>query len=260
VGQWQLKEAEKAGAQLMDNSEVIDVDREKNELIIKDKERIKYEYLIGADGDESVVSKSLGTRSDTLTRGAEIKFDGYEGNALEVFLNYEKLGWGYMWILPYDHGSASLGAGTASKYPSSKRLVENAKEIMLKEKGVDLSKHKPSFRNLKATYGGFRHGNIFLVGDAATFISALWGEGIYPALKSGEIAAKAIINKDYNYKIDVNALYKFHRRGSVFISAINFIPTSFMGKATRVGFKFLPIFLKFDFAKRFIRTFLAKVR
>jgi len=62
-------------------------------------------------------------------------------------------------------------------------------------------------------YHGFRHGNIFLTGDAASFICTVSGEGIYQAIRSGEIAAKCITDPEWNYKPELQDLLKYHRYG-----------------------------------------------
>jgi hypothetical protein len=54
------------------------------------------------------------------------------------------------------------------------------------------------------SYHGFSHRNdtVFLVGDAASFICVPTGEGIYQAMKSGELAAKKILGIKENYTRD----------------------------------------------------------
>jgi Dehydrogenases (flavoproteins) len=68
---------------------------------------------------------------------------------------------------------------------------------------------------IKFNYNGFRFGDIFLVGDAASFNFTTVGEGIYQAMRSGEIAAKAIIDPTYRWKDDIEQLLIYHRLGSL---------------------------------------------
>jgi hypothetical protein len=63
------------------------------------------------------------------------------------------------------------------------------------------------------SYHGFKHGNIFLTGDAASFACSADGEGIYQAIRSGEIAAKCIIDPKWRYKSELRDLIKYHRFG-----------------------------------------------
>ncbi len=81
-----------------------------------------------------------------------------------------------------------------------------------------MKKHGMNFKELKAEaatinfdYRGWRFGNIFLVGDAAGLASGLTGEGIYPAVLSGETVAKTILDSAYDCgKLDT--LIKKQRR------------------------------------------------
>ena len=57
----------------------------------------------------------------------------------------------------------------------------------------DLRNAKCSAGLINYDYRGWQFGNTFLVGDAAGFASALTGEGIYPAIISGESAAQRIL-------------------------------------------------------------------
>jgi len=79
------------------------------------------------------------------------------------------------------------------------------------EKGIDLSKAKKRAHPIYNGYHGFKHGNIFLTGDAASFVCTADEEGIYQALKSGEIAAKCIIDPRWNYKPELRDLVRYHR-------------------------------------------------
>jgi flavin-dependent dehydrogenase len=53
------------------------------------------------------------------------------------------------------------------------------------EKGIDLSKAKREGHPIYMGYHGFKHDNIFLTGDAASFAGPMGGEGIYQAIRSG---------------------------------------------------------------------------
>ena len=56
---------------------------------------------------------------------------------------------------------------------------------------------QPEAANIAFDYQGHQFGNIFLIGDAAGLASGLTGEGILPAIISGEEIAKLIINPGY---------------------------------------------------------------
>ncbi len=64
---------------------------------------------------------------------------------------------------------------------------------------LSIEKTKFEAAHINFDYRGFAFGNRFLAGDAAGFASGLTGEGIYPAILSGEEVARGILNKNYNY-------------------------------------------------------------
>ena len=57
---------------------------------------------------------------------------------------------------------------------------------------------KPKSGLINFDYRGWHFNNIMLIGDAAGLASGLTGEGMYPALVSGETAAQVIINPGYD--------------------------------------------------------------
>ena len=65
-------------------------------------------------------------------------------------------------------------------------------------------------------YRGVRFGKTFLVGDAAGLASGLTGEGIYPALISGQVVAKMILDPDYP-ALELRQLARNHRRHSAMV-------------------------------------------
>jgi flavin-dependent dehydrogenase len=60
-------------------------------------------------------------------------------------------------------------------------------------------------------WNGFKHGNIFLIGDALPSFSPFADWGIYPAIKSGDLVTKAILGMPY--KKDLKRVYKRYKLG-----------------------------------------------
>jgi flavin-dependent dehydrogenase len=56
---------------------------------------------------------------------------------------------------------------------------------------------QPQAELINFDYRGFQFNNIWLVGDAAGLASGLTGEGIHPAIVSGEAVARRIIDPAY---------------------------------------------------------------
>jgi geranylgeranyl reductase len=64
-------------------------------------------------------------------------------------------------------------------------------------RGLNLDGLRPQAGLINYDYAGWRFGNIMLVGDAAGLASGLTGEGMYPAIVSGEAAARSILEPGY---------------------------------------------------------------
>src|SRR3989344_4328157 len=60
LGKWMASEAEKQGAEIKTGVNVISIG---SDFIVTNKGKIGFEYLIGADGSNSVVRKSLGLKT-----------------------------------------------------------------------------------------------------------------------------------------------------------------------------------------------------
>ncbi|GAJ10029.1 unnamed protein product, partial [marine sediment metagenome] len=75
---------------------------------------------------------------------------------------------------------------------------------------LDITDMRSEAMKGNADYRGWRHGNVFLVGDAGGFLNPLTTEGIYYAVKSGEGVAKHILGKKEGEKI-MQELARTHR-------------------------------------------------
>jgi menaquinone-9 beta-reductase len=164
------------------------------------------EFIIGADGVHSTVARKLGNHAKSSIKKAfavRAYFENVDGLEHCISLHYEKaILPGYAWIFPTGERSANVGVGLICSDNSVKN-IKNLFEIFIHQNSFAREKLKNavmvegSFKGAHLATGNMgvkrSFGNVLLVGDAAGFVDALTGEGIFYALKSGEHAARAII-------------------------------------------------------------------
>ncbi len=195
LGQYLAKEAERAGARILTNSSVSKIEKEK--VILKNGQVFYFDYLVGADGGNSTVRKYLKlpvkfalTFQYTLPQCFE---------DLEIFYDTDLFGAGYAWIFPYKKWT-KIGCGSDLELHAPSQLRKNFHQWLVKmkinEQGAKLESLIISYH-----YQGHQFGNMFLIGEAAGFVSGLSGSGIYSGLISGQEIAKKILNRKYRPKI-----------------------------------------------------------
>ena len=109
------------------------------------------------------------------------------------YTNPKKLGSGYAWLFPHA-GFASIGIGALGSTVYIKNLISEL-NIFLDKVGLPLTP-KLEGATINCDYRGYKFDNFYLVGEAAGLVNIL-GEGIYPALLSGEEIAKTILDRNY---------------------------------------------------------------
>ncbi len=191
-----IEEYKKLGGILFENEKAIDIDfREK--IVITDKQKIKYKYLVCADGCKSISNKLIKPKKFGVTIEADIPSNLIRFDNQIVCLNFGQKDDGYGWVFP-KNDYATVGFGCP--YQEGKNYMPDFKKF-LTYCGVDKDAPiKLKGAPLPYGYNGgdpvLAEANILLVGDAAGMVDALTGEGIYFALKSGMLAANAIAGKD----------------------------------------------------------------
>jgi geranylgeranyl reductase family protein len=160
--------------------------------------------VVGADGVNSVVSKSMGMDINSkqgdyaLALQYEIilskqDIDEKIGNWFEV---YYTIPYGYGWISPL---SEAVKVGMGSPAPSFKKNSKNMLQEFLDQSPIkekvsggtvkDMEAHMIPMRGPWPVLSGNR---CLVVGDAGGFVFPGTGEGVYYAIKSGRIAAEVI--------------------------------------------------------------------
>lgn len=147
--------------------------------------------LIGADGSSSLVRRYLGLASVKMGMGINYQIAG-EYADMEWHLDTRFFANGYGWLFPHGR-SVSLGAYIPAGNISPAELKTNVCRWAA-PRGFDLASKKCRAGLINYDFQGCHFDNIYLVGDAAGLASPLTGEGIYPAIVSGQAVAAKILN------------------------------------------------------------------
>ncbi len=183
-----------------------------------EKEEIRTNLVLAADGANSVVAIKLGLNKNPddhhiVALRAYYKNVSGMSDRIEIHLIKTLLP-GYFWIFPLPDGSANVGLGMIKKDMQKKKIdlrkaiIKEIKENPLfSERFRDAALEGPIVGwNLPvASYRRKCHGNGFvLLGDAASLIDPLSGEGVGNAMISSKIAAQvaaeALESRDFSEK------------------------------------------------------------
>ncbi|MEW6329086.1 MAG: NAD(P)/FAD-dependent oxidoreductase [Candidatus Micrarchaeota archaeon] len=243
LGAWMADVARRAGAEIRKGAAVREVGKN---FVAVDGEKIHFDYLVGADGSNSVVRKYLGLRRKGLA--CAIQYVTHERfDELEFFFDYDKFGPWYAWIFPHKNYT-SIGTGGDPRFVDVRWLRKNL-DMCCADK-LDIGKARFEGAPINYDYRGFEFGNIFLVGDAAGFTSGLTGEGMYHAMVSGIEVANKIVDKKYQCE-GIAQILKVKRAHEKFLWL-----TRINGYLTKFGFEAFALALRFGFARGFFVSLL----
>ncbi len=159
-------------------------------------EEFTFDYLIGADGVNSLVAKTLFGKSfdhDSIAFALEMEVDRkpFPKPLDDPEIVFGLARWGYGWVFPKkDTLTVGIG-GLHARNPELKKVFH---EFLAARFG-----HIPEGK-IKGHYlpfGDYRkipgRANVLLCGDAAGLVEPITGEGIAFAMQSGLYAAQAIV-------------------------------------------------------------------
>src|SRR4030043_178181 len=202
-----INKASEEGAEILEGEKVTGVEEKGDgvEVELAKGSRLHSQYLIGADGAESMVTRSLllpSPRNDGngIAVESEIPFDSsihFPQKELQfIHLDFGRVPNGYGWVFPKKEW-LSIGIGgmfreTKKMNPRQyfKSFLKGLTYIPEGKAGKVIGHLLPSFYDEKQKVS---QGRVLLVGDAAHLMDPLQGEGIYYAVRSGMLAAEAIL-------------------------------------------------------------------
>lgn len=152
-------------------------------------------YLIAADGAHGITAKALGFSRPR--QGAAIETEIQVGEKLwehyqnRVEIRIGSYPWGYAWVIPRKP-ILNIGVGSfrPNTFPLKQRFFDYAHQIAGDVPIVPLAHPLP----YRLRYVPPMRGRALFTGDAAGFMDAFSAEGIYSAIRSGQLAAETLVS------------------------------------------------------------------
>lgn len=246
LGKIMLGKAIKNRAEIKTGTKVKEI---KENSIVANGQEIKYDYLVGADGSNSIVRRFLGVRTEKIfiTLQYTIPQDIQKFEEMEYLFDSKILN-GYFWIFPHKDYTIVGCAYHPKTVQNPFFNLKNAFEKWLKNRQIKTDGLKLESFPINFDYQGYQFDNKFLIGDAGGFASGLTGEGIYFAMISGREVAKKIINPRYDC-LEISKILKTKKNHEnlfrIFDVLNKFSPN--------LGFKIMLFLFKFKyFSKMFV--------
>ncbi len=182
-----LKASLEAGASLLENRNVRSVYPwgESMQVTASNGETFYARYVVAADGCNSVIRNQVSRyRPRVFSLETTLKVNEELDH---VVLDFGWIPKGYGWIFP-KNGRASVGIGMLDYSPEIMRFYND----FLERHDLPHVRPRGYFLPMYSLENNFSRGKILFVGDAAHLVDPVTGEGIYYAIKSGSLAAKAL--------------------------------------------------------------------
>lgn len=193
-----LEKATSTGADVVLGERVEFVDTTAKLCLLGSGRELRYRYLIGADGANSIVTRAVTSKgfdrsSYAFAVQAETPDRACRQNGTarpEIY--FGEVDWGYGWVFPKKN-SCSVGLG--GLFPKNRNIRTRFSEFYTARNGqpcsVPLKGHYIPFGNYARNAVSK---DCILVGDASGLVDPITGEGIAFAIESGQHAAHAVIS------------------------------------------------------------------
>lgn len=198
-----VQQAARAGTAVHVDEAVLDcVDHDDAVEISTARGRYRAKVVIGADGASSRVAQRLFPRCKVRCIPAlesEVLSDrtsSYPGDG-HILVDVGATSRGYAWVFPKQE-RLSVGIGDFRGRPTGlkqtfDRFVKNDSHLSTLHIPAPAGHPIPLYAHAGGSMGrSLVQGRALLIGDAGHLVDPLFGEGIYYAVRSGQLAAKAI--------------------------------------------------------------------
>ena len=201
------------GARLLDETTCEDVIlHDRRVSVVTSHGSYSANFLIGADGAMGITARASGLMRDRVVLPAienEVEVPSHVAEYWQdkMSLDLGTLRASYGWIFPKeDHFNVGVGGfGHRSDFARHLKTYDHE----------HLNRRVPDRVCIRRTFGyilplrrknaSIQQGRVLLIGDAAGLVEALTGEGIYYAIRSGQLAAHAIArdtHMEYQTSVD----------------------------------------------------------
>jgi geranylgeranyl reductase family protein len=204
--------AVKAGATMYPGTRAVRIEESSSGVRaeLSDGAEIRAKFLLGADGSNSQIARWSGLRKSwspnqyVLCANEDIPYspkaiESFYGKRVPLFVSLRFSGLeGYGWVFPKRECICVGIGGRVGPGADIRALVrafmERSREIKLIPSDLQLSNPDYALDPAGAIHSmkTLTRGRTILIGDAAGFVSGSTGEGIYPGMVSGAIAADVV--------------------------------------------------------------------
>jgi geranylgeranyl reductase family protein len=205
-----VEKARRAGTEVREGEQAVDFQQTAEWVeVVTDRGRYRAKVLIGADGANSVVAQRLFPRrrlSRMSTLESELgigKAPVYPGEG-KVLIDLGATSKGYAWIFPKTErlsvGIAEFKGRASSPKGLFRSFIEGEKGLANLEVPPPCGHPLPLFSSQGLLGRGLVCNRALLVGDAGHLVDPLFGEGIYYAVRSGQMAAASILGIFHDHR------------------------------------------------------------
>jgi digeranylgeranylglycerophospholipid reductase len=180
-----------------------------NKILLQDK----FEVIVAADGFRSTIARKAGMLASKTPKnigvGVGFTMEGdFDPELIEVWLDNSLSLHGYSYVIPFSKHEASLVSASPDKTVNQSTYVKRLKELARLRKW-EVQGGWVDFE-FWYDFSSYAKDNLFVVGNAGSFVEPAFGFGLKWAVKSAKLCAKAIDeNIDYNFLIQQEVLGDF---------------------------------------------------
>lgn len=208
--------AQNAGCEIREEAEVHSVSVGNNQVTLQTTSGpVTAGFAVAADGVNSAVSKAAGWKENRLLVPAiegELYLSDKEMalHAEAARFDFDASPHGYAWLFPKkDHLSIGILSVRRGNIGLNRLFRQYLKSLGIND--IQKKELHGAVIPMAPRQDGFARDRVILVGDSAGFADPVTAEGIYFAIKSGQLAARALISSDLNARRAVTLYEKVIR-------------------------------------------------